>query len=47
MQAEVLAKHGPQLTEAALEDMRYTEGVVSDWNQAGFRMAELLGLGAG
>lgn len=27
-QAEVLAKHGPQLSEGALEEMRYTEGVV-------------------
>ncbi|PRW50773.1 glutamine cyclotransferase [Chlorella sorokiniana] len=29
-QAEVLAKHGPQLTEAALEDMRYTDGVIKE-----------------
>lgn len=28
VQAEVLAKHGPQLTDAALEDMRYTDAVV-------------------
>lgn len=29
-QAEVLAKHGPELTEEALDDMPYTEGVIRE-----------------
>lgn len=34
----MLARHGPQLTEAALEDMRFTEGVVSCWSRRWFHI---------
>ncbi len=40
----MLAKHGPELTEAALEDMRYTDGVVRGALQLVHMSLEFLGV---